>query len=235
MKKTKKPSEKLTTKEKGLIVGLCVVCFGAGVSVPLLMEKAQIKDTGQFEKLETIYDLMTNKWYYANEIDDVQDTLVEQAIDGMTTNEIDPHTTYMGLDQAKRFSDALSGSNVGIGVGFFRNEAGNMVVRSVYIGSAADQAGLTEGDIITKVGNLNCAQATSDEIIDTIKNHADQKLEIEYERDGKSNQTTVTPANTIRRSFAGSLTITGKSFYPVFRKIAERTSMKPSSKSRKPD
>ncbi|WP_288342267.1 S41 family peptidase [uncultured Dubosiella sp.] len=193
MKKTKKPSEKLTTKEKGLIVGLCVVCFGAGVSVPLLMEKAQRKDTGQFEKLETIYDLMTNKWYYANEIDDVQDTLVEQAIDGMTTNEIDPHTTYMGLDQAKRFSDALSGSNVGIGVGFFRNEAGNMVVRSVYIGSAADQAGLTEGDIITKVGNLNCAQATSDEIIDTIKNHADQKLEIEYERDGKSNQTTVTP------------------------------------------
>ena len=104
MKKTKKPSEKLTTKEKGLIVGLCVVCFGAGVSVPLLMEKAQRKDTGQFEKLETIYDLMTNKWYYANEIDDVQDTLVEQAIDGMTTNEIDPHTTYMGLDQIGRAS-----------------------------------------------------------------------------------------------------------------------------------
>ncbi len=193
MKKSKKPSEKLTRKEKTLIVTLCIVCFGAGISVPLLIQRGKGVDSQEFTKLETVYDLMKNKWFYADQLDSAEDQLIEQAIEGMTTNEIDPHTTYMGLDQAKKFSEVLSGSNVGIGVGFYRNETGNMVVRSVYINSAADQAGLREGDIITKVGSLSCAQATTDEIINTIKNHADQNLDIKYERDGQSQSTTIKP------------------------------------------
>lgn len=193
VKKSKKPSEKLTRKEKTLIVALCIVCFGAGISVPLLVQKGKGVNSQEFTKLETVYDLMKNKWFYADQLDSAEDQLIEQAIEGMTTNEIDPHTTYMGLDQAKKFSEVLSGSNVGIGVGFYRNEEGNMVVRSVYINSAADQAGLQEGDIITKVGNLSCAQATTDEIINTIKNHADQDLDIEYERDGQARSTTIKP------------------------------------------
>ena len=55
MKKTKKPSERQSAKQKGLILLLCVACFGAGVSVPMLIEKAKGIDSQEFSKLETVY------------------------------------------------------------------------------------------------------------------------------------------------------------------------------------
>ncbi|GJM58918.1 S41 family peptidase [uncultured Dubosiella sp.] len=195
MKKAKKPSEKLTRKEKGAITGLCILCFGAGILVPVTLEKTKPTNTDEFSKLETVYDIMKNKWYYADQLENGKDQLVEQAISGMTTNEIDLHTTYMGLDQAQQFSNALSGSNVGIGIQFFRNAEGNMEVRGVFINSAADKAGLQDGDIITKVGSLDCAQATNDEIINAIRNHADQSLKVDYVRNGQERSCTVEPGD----------------------------------------
>lgn len=193
MKKMKKNTGKLSSSQKALVVGLCAACFGGGMSVPLLIDRSKGIDTDGFNKLETVYSLLQNQWYYGNQIDDLSETLVEQSIQGMTTNEIDPHTSYMGLDQAKTFSDALTGSNVGIGTGFYRNEDNNMVVRSVFIASPADQAGLQEGDIITKIGSKIVSDMSNEDLITLIRNHDGQNLDLIVERDGEQKNIHLVP------------------------------------------
>ena len=185
MKKTKKPSERQSAKQKGLILLLCVACFGAGVSVPMLIEKAKGIDSQEFSKLETVYSLLKNQWYCGAQIENLEDQLIEQSIVGMSSNEIDPHTNYLGLDQAKDFSDALSGSNVGIGTGFYRDADNNMVVKSVFIDSAADQAGIQEGDVITKVGSKMVSDISNEDLITLIQNHDGQNLDITLMRNGE--------------------------------------------------
>ncbi|MCI9041875.1 S41 family peptidase [Dubosiella newyorkensis] len=230
MKKTKKPSERQSAKQKGLILLLCVACFGAGVSVPMLIEKAKGIDSQEFSKLETVYSLLKNQWYYGAQIENLEDQLIEQSIVGMSSNEIDPHTNYLGLDQAKDFSDALSGSNVGIGTGFYRDADNNMVVKSVFIDSAADQAGIQEGDVITKVGSKMVSDISNEDLITLIQNHDGQNLDITLMRNGEPKNVHVVPgvydSTVICREFDGYGEIVLSSFSEHsgqdFKKAVER-------------
>ena len=43
--------------QKLLIVLLCVICFGAGVSVPIILNKSASSDSKELDKLDTIYSI----------------------------------------------------------------------------------------------------------------------------------------------------------------------------------
>ena len=96
----------MTKKYKWILVIACVISFGAGMFVP---QKAT--STDEQNKFDAIYSILTKKWYYANKTKNLDQTLMEQAITGMTTLEKDPHTNYFNLKQSKQFAQSLDGSS----------------------------------------------------------------------------------------------------------------------------
>ena len=180
--------------QKLAIVFVCILCFGMGLGVSKIAN-TESSNSSEWDKLKTVYSILTTKWYYANQIDDLDSELVEQAILGMTTLEEDAHTNYMTLKNAEAFSSTLEGSSIGIGFSYYLNEDGNMTISSVFINSPADQAGLQKGDIVLSVGDLSCIEDGCEEIISLIQSSEGKDLEICFIRDEKEVHTSVSPSS----------------------------------------
>ncbi|MBQ0064298.1 MAG: peptidoglycan-binding protein [Firmicutes bacterium] len=186
------------TKKKAriaLLVALCVACFGMGICVPLAFQKVNVAaDSTEKQKFEAIYNLLVKDWYFKDEVEDLETTLLEKAIVGMTHLEQDPHTNYFNLEQAQSYSSSLAGSSVGVGFSYYLNKNNNFAVKQVFVGSAAEQAGLQYRDEIIQVGDLVCSQVDSSEVVKLIKSSEGKELEIKYIRDGQELKTKVVPA-----------------------------------------
>lgn len=190
MKKAAKKEYTLTV----VIVVLCLIFFGLGVSIPLIFDRSSKQDnTTEKDKFDAIYSLLTNEWYFSDDVDNLDQKLLEKAIEGMTDLEEDPHTQYFDLESAKEFSDTLEGSNVGLGFSYFLNEDDQFVIREVFLDSPAEQAGLQKGDIITEVDGLSCSQSDAQKIIKRIQSKEGKSIEITYSRNGQENTTKITP------------------------------------------
>ena len=179
--------------QKILIVLLCIACFGAGISVPMILDHTSSVDSKEQKKFDTIYSILNTDWYYSNKIKNLDSTLIEQAITGMATLDKDAHTNYFNLEQAKAFSTSLEGSNVGLGISFYLNENKHFVVSNVYINSTADKKGLKPNDEIISIDDLKCSENDSDSIIKYIKSHEGKSVKIKYLRDGKEYTTNLIP------------------------------------------
>lgn len=193
MKPVENRKKRKLRPEIGITVAACVLCLAAGAAIPLLREKTQ---SDGMEKIQSVYDILKDNWYYADKgegDETIEQRLAEQAIEGMSTLEEDPHTNYMDLETAKRFSDSLAGSNVGIGITYFVNEDGRMEVRDVFVNSTAEKAGIQSGDILKTVGKQDAQTADPDQIVQTIKNYDGQKLPVMIERDGETIDMTLEP------------------------------------------
>ena len=177
------------------IAALCTTCFGLGALAPKAISMLNRNNVSGLKKVEKVYSMLENDWYYADQVEDIDELLSEQALMGMTSLEKDPHTNYFNLEQAKIFQQSLSGSQVGIGFNFYVQEDGNLNVRHVYIHSAAETAGLQSGDIITVIGNKICAETPSDEIIEYIQQHDGKPLTLHILRDGMPKQLKVVPGH----------------------------------------
>ena len=182
----------LEKKQTIAITILCLLCFAAGIAVPVIYYGSSASSSDS--KIDNIKKILEEDWYYADEVEDLDDVLTEQALSGMTTLEIDPHTNYFSLDQAKQFSSSLQGTNTGIGIQFYQQKDGSIFVKYVFINSAADDAGLRSGDVITKIGNLDLENVSTDDIVSYIQDRDGKEIEIEYVRDEKTNPATLIPS-----------------------------------------
>ena len=177
------------------IAALCATSFGLGVLAPKAVSILNHSNVSGLKKVEKVYSMLEDNWYYADQVEDINELLSEQALMGMTSLEKDPHTNYFNLEQAKAFQQSLSGSQVGIGFSFYVQEDGNLKVRQVYIHSAAEKAGLQSEDIITVIGNKICKDTPSEEIIEYIQAHDGKPLTLHILRDGKPKQLEVVPGH----------------------------------------
>lgn len=177
-------------KLKIMIVVFCVISFGAGLSVPLLMQRTSTS----FEqtKFNEVYSTLLNNWYYAKDTENLDRTLMEKAMVGMADLDRDPNTSYFTLTQAKEFASQLEGSGVGVGFSYYESQ-GNIQITHVYINSAADQAGLQKGDVITKVDSKVCKTSGIDDVVSYIQKKEGKSIQIEYTRDDKTKTVKVIP------------------------------------------
>lgn len=173
---------------------ICALLFGqfAGCS-----GGQPAKSTGMVsDKMNTIYKILKQDWYYRHETEDLDSRLTEQAIAGMTTLDEDLHTNYFSLEQAEDFSSRLSGSSKGIGLGYFNNSAGQMQVSKVYVNSPAEQAGVQMGDIILSISGESMSNLSNDErtakVADLVGN-AEGPVSLEILRDGQTLSLEATP------------------------------------------
>jgi carboxyl-terminal processing protease len=182
--------KKLTILLSGALA--CVLCFSAGLAIPLLKQSNSTNTS--LSKLSQVLNILENNWYYSNKIDDLDSMLTEQAITGMTSLSQDLHTNYFTVEQAQQVSTTLAGSNVGVGLAYYVDQEGNMIVRFVYSGSTADQGGLAGGDIIESVEGID-AFNNSDAVVDLIKESEGQTLSVTYTRDGQEYTTSLVPGS----------------------------------------
>lgn len=183
---------KFFKKIKAWTVILCIVCMGLGACIPTLLYKTTKSQEEQ--KFEKIYETLQNDWYFSKNQKDLSTSLLEQAIQGMTSLEEDPHTNYFTLKQAKQFQSSLDGSTVGLGFSYYENEAGNIVVTTVYLNSAAEQAGLQRGDEITAIDTVSCQDGIK-KVIKYIQSKENQSVLIKFNRDGKDKMVKAKPSS----------------------------------------
>ncbi|HZG55232.1 S41 family peptidase [Paenibacillus sp.] len=107
------------------------------------------------------------------------EALRDAAIQGMLDELNDPYTQYYDEEQWKALFDAYEQVIVGIGIRFAKTEDGLLILR-VYKDSAAERAGLREGDIVLRVDGQDVKTRTLDELADVLlgPEGSETKLEV---------------------------------------------------------
>ena len=170
---------------KKIIPGVLIagVFFAGGVLAGSRISSSA--GNSSLEKINTVYSVLKDRWYFGKDKENLEEELVENALDGMTSLEEDPHTVYFDLESAQAFTQSLSGSNVGIGFQFFMNRNNVPEVIQVFIDSPADQAGMQPGDAIVKIDDFETNTKTSDEIVSYIKGKDGQEVSLDVLRNGE--------------------------------------------------
>lgn len=136
-------------------------------------------------KIQEALSLMSNNWFFSNEIEDVEDHMVDQAITGMTTNKEDPHTEYMTEEEREQFYQSIDRNYVGIGVQFITTNDGIHIIERVLRDTPAEKNGVQSGDIIYRVDGVEVEGKTSDDIVSMVQGDEGTVVHIDFLRDGE--------------------------------------------------
>lgn len=182
-------AEKKRTRKRFLIVLSCIICFvaGFGLSAFSNINISGITNSSQntnSDKFNEIYEIMQNDWYFGKDIENLNEFLLDNAINGLTTNDYDAHTNYLTSDSADRFIQKLEGSMVGIGVQY-RYIGEQAMITRVYLNSPAEKVGLQAGDSIKKVNGISVEGKTLEEIADLVKGEEGTVVTVIIDRNGE--------------------------------------------------
>lgn len=116
------------------------------------------------------------------------DQIVDGAIKGMFSSLDDPYSVYMDADEFKQFTEANSGSFVGVGIVVSQNEDDMIEIVSPMEGTPGYKAGLKPGDRIIKVDGVEYSGSQLDVAVSNIKGEKGTKVKLTILRenpDGK--------------------------------------------------
>ncbi|WP_249029142.1 S41 family peptidase [Tannockella kyphosi] len=140
---------------------MLVVCL----AVSLLFQDTTIVLNSEKALFDEAYEVIESKWYNGSGEDiDFESNSIEGLVDGLG----DAHSSYLTVEEAATFNDSVSGTYVGIGVGFHMLETGGMITR-VYEETPSSELGLEVGDIIMEADGTSLEGLTSDEVVDLIR------------------------------------------------------------------
>ena len=132
-----------------LVLVLCV--FTGGIYVGFNMTGVSSSSSNATNtKLNAIFRIMSEKWYFGKDIENLENSLLDDAIYGMASQDEDIHTTYMDASYASQFLTSMEGSLVGIGVQY-STATDDYIILRVFKDSPAEKAGIQVGDIIRSV------------------------------------------------------------------------------------
>ncbi len=163
------------------------VLMGAFVTHALMKDK-NIYDQEQFS--DELKEFIENYHYIKENYDSVTEKqLLNGAIGGMLEATQDPYATFMDDEETER---ELEGQFTGMGVQIYNNEDGNIEILTVFENSPAKEAGLMEGDIITKIDDLDLKGQISSALSTYVQGSKKKDFHITYLRDGNTLEVDVT-------------------------------------------
>lgn len=191
LKEEKKKNKRLKKILVGSIVcalalgwfGGSVLPYGFATSLRNLLSRSSVMNASK--KIEEVLQTMENDWFFSKDVDNIDERLTDQALEGITTNSEDKHTEYMTKDEMTSFTQSINRNYVGIGVQYI-NTDGTAIVEKVYKNTPAEEAGVKPGDIIASVDGEKMAGKTSDEIKEAVQGEAGTVVTIGFVRDGKN-------------------------------------------------
>ena len=135
--------------------------------------------TGIETTLASIRTMLEDK--YIGELDDKQ--MLEMAIKGYVAGVGDQYTEYYTPEEMSEEYDNAMGNYVGIGIYMIVNyEEGTITVVEPIEGSPAEEAGLQEGDLITKVNGEEVTAENVTDISNKIKGEEGTTVKLEITR-----------------------------------------------------
>ncbi len=147
--------------------------------------------------------------------------LMDSAIEGMLAD-LDPYTKYWTEQEVEDAKINRSGDYSGIGA-TVRTENKVMTIIEPRKGYPADKAGLKAGDRILKIGDITVADIESD-AGDLLKGAPNSKVTITYERQGKTDTTTLTRSSVEIDAVPYSQLINETTGYIVLTKFNKKAS-----------
>ncbi len=117
--------------------------------------------------------------------------LGQKGIKSLLASLHDPYTVYFSPQQAKQFSQELSGSYTGIGVAV-DVKSGRLTVTKVFPGSPAASAGITPGEVIVSVDGKPTAGQSARADVARITGPAGTTVRLQLQRTTKPRRLTLT-------------------------------------------
>lgn len=116
----------------------------------------------QKSKVDIIRKIMEDEWYYGIDEDDIEEFIETKMILGMIDLNKDPYTRY--LTSLGTLADSFTGIGVSISI------YGEYFIIEEVNSEHAIQAGIKEGDILTKIDDIDLKNKTLDEVNQLISN-----------------------------------------------------------------
>ena len=144
--------------------------------------KGDLTEISLIKTLESFKTMLNQK--YIGEID--EEKMLESAIKGYVEGLGDPYTEYLTKEEMSDFMEETNAEYVGIGVYLTENKTDNTIlVVGVMKNSPALEAGMQEGDVITKVNDVAYTGENIDEAIKIMKGQEGTNVKVTILRDGK--------------------------------------------------
>lgn len=186
---------------KGIAVGaaitllfVLVIAGGAFLSFRLVnvkksttTEKAEQTKGAIFQKdvekkAGEIADLIEQYYYEDADENDMVEGIYAGMVDGLG----DQYSTYFTADEYASFNESTTGIYYGIGAVLTQNLNTKIVtILHVYPGTPAEEAGVRDGDVIAKVGEIEGDSMELSELVTHIKGEEGTKVHLELIRAGE--------------------------------------------------
>ncbi len=147
--------------------------------------------SGQFGRLESIYNKLLEDWWFVNDLEDPENALIDRAVKGMIGNDIDPHTDYMTAEEALAFQQGIDLGFVGIGVSYSKLDD-KILILKVFYDAPAYKAGLQPGDMITKVDGKDVTTWDTEQIKEAVQGKEGTIVNITYIRQNEEYSVDIT-------------------------------------------
>ncbi len=121
--------------------------------------------------------------YYIDPVD--RDTLGDNAAGAMVAALGDPWSYYMSPNEYKTFQLSSTNEYANIGMAILKEEGGGFEVISVNMDSPAAWAGLTAGDVIVSVDDIDLRDKTLDEARKLIRSRLNTKFVLKLSKGGR--------------------------------------------------
>ncbi len=144
-------------------ISILILIIGLFLGIKLQDFLNQKVTGGQEYKFNEVLNY-TSKYYF-EEIE--PDKLVESAIKGMF-DELDPHTTYINIEEERLSQESFRGEFDGIGVEF-QIIKDTITVVSPIVGGPSDKVGVLAGDKITRIEGESCIGFSNIDVINTLR------------------------------------------------------------------
>lgn len=137
--------------------------------------------------LKMFKNLIKSKYIY--DVDNIK--LVDGALKGYIDALGDPYTTYLTKEEMEEFTEEASSEYVGIGI-YVSNVDDQILIVGVMKDSPALEAGIQDGDIITKVNGVEYSGAQLSEATSVLKGKEGTNADVTILRNDEEKTVTVT-------------------------------------------
>jgi carboxyl-terminal processing protease len=172
---SKKLKEEMKKQKKVYII-ICLIVTFLAFSIGFYASYAfnNSNNNGYKGKLDTIYSILKDEWYYGIDDENIEKTLIDRAIYGMVDENKDPFTRYLTS------LGSLATSYEGLGITI--SEYKEYFVVSDVVSKINIDAGFKKGDIIKSIDNVSLENKSIDDIKTLIENK--DSVDILVERGG---------------------------------------------------
>lgn len=191
-----------TSKLKKVFLVICIICaiFSFSIGFYLSYVFNHNEENKDKTKLDAIYEILSNEWYYGKEDENIEKTLIDNAIYGMLDTEKDPFTMYLTS------LGSLATSYEGLGITVVEYKEYFMITSVSSFINMDENKGFKKGDIIKSINGNDLKNKDSAYIKTLLENK--ESVEVVVQRNGNNKTiigyvTTYTPV-TVFKDFSYS-------------------------------